>query len=196
MHNEVLCFPPYLHTQQRNTWEEIIVLSYFNNWLCQLLPLMVIVLQKTKGSSSHPPPVYPQSILHLSPPSPSPITTHSNPSLHLYILHIIIMIYYFNFLKACGATQWSTQCKKSKYQASQSPSPNLAIRPLHASYSLVWAGQCFAQEALRAGRWSTTSSSDCYYCDFFSVCACSVWCVSSMFESCIVTIVSEWKGWY
>ena len=98
---------------------------------------------------------------------------------------------YFNFLKACGATQWSTQCNKSKYHASQSPSPNLAIRSLHALYSFCWAGQCFLHSALRAGRWSTTSSSDCCFNCLFveSPVVCEFYC--GVFVHMIVCICSK-----
>ena len=42
------------------------------------------------------------------------------------------------------------------------------MRPLQSSYALFWAGQCLAQASLRAGRWSTISSSDCKFC----LCVC------------------------
>ena len=112
-----------------------------------------------KGSSIWHKHTQPHPPLYIPSPPPAPI-----PILFIYLPpnSITHTINYFNFLNACGATQWSTQCKISKYHASQSPSPNLAIRSLQALYSLCWLGQCLAHEALRAGRWSTTSSSDCF----------------------------------
>ena len=125
-------------------------------------------------------------------PPPSPPSRVDPPAHHTYILHTLPpqlflphfpphpstkVANYFNFLNALGATQWSTQCNKSKYHASQSPSPNLAIRSLQALYSFFSEGQCFSQLAFRAGRWSTTSSSSDFWLFCLLLWVCFFWCV-------------------
>ena len=96
-------------------------------------------------------------VVHLWLGSPSINTTA--PSL-IGTFPNTLPLHYFNFLNTCGATQWSTQCSKSKYHASQSPSPLTLIRSAHALYALISLGQWCIHFSFIAGKGSTTSCSD------------------------------------